>query len=138
MILPTLRELGIGFVAYSPLARGFLTGRFQRPEDMPEGDFRRHSPRFSGENFQHNVDFVREVEEIARAKHCKASQVALAWVLAQGEGIVPIPGTKRRSYLEENVGALDVRLAPPDLERLARAFPKGIAAPHSFPGRHRP
>ena len=127
-ILPTLRELGIGFVAYSPLGRGFLTGRFQRPEDLPEGDFRRTSPRFSAENFQRNLDLVREVEAIAQAKGCKPSQVALAWVLTQGDDVVPIPGTKRRRYLEENVGALEVSLSSTDVERIARAFPKGAAA----------
>ena len=127
-ILPTLRELGIGFVAYSPLGRGFLTGRFQRPEDLPEGDFRRTSPRFSAENFQRNLDLVREVEAIAQAKGCKPSQVALAWVLTQGDDVVPIPGTKRRRYLEENVGALEVNLSSTDVGRIARAFPKGAAA----------
>src|SRR5690242_7050849 len=109
-ILPTVRELGIGFVAYSPLGRGFLTGRFRRPEDLPEGDFRRGHPRFAGENFQRNLDVVTRVHEIAEEKGCTPAQLALAWVLAQGEDIVPIPGTKRVGYLEDNLGALDVAL----------------------------
>ncbi|MGA7301135.1 MAG: aldo/keto reductase, partial [Candidatus Sulfotelmatobacter sp.] len=108
-ILATCRELGVGFVAYSPLGRGFLTGQFTRFEDFPEDDYRRFSPRFQGENFQKNLDLVRRVEEIAHEKHCAPAQLALAWVLAQDKNIVPIPGTKRRKYLEENVGALDVR-----------------------------
>ena len=107
-ILPTCRELGIGFVAYSPLGRGFLTGQIKRFEDLPADDYRRLSPRFQGQNFQKNLDLVRRVEEIAAEKKCKPSQLALAWVLAQGEDIVPIPGTKRRKYLEENVGALKI------------------------------
>src|SRR6202163_4456339 len=105
--LATCRELGVGFVAYSPLGRGFLTGQFKRFEDLAPDDYRRASPRFQGENFQKNLDLVRQVEEIAREKGCKPSQLALAWVLAQGDGIVPIPGTKRRKYLDENVAALD-------------------------------
>jgi aryl-alcohol dehydrogenase-like predicted oxidoreductase len=114
-ILPTCRELGIGFVAYSPLGRGFLTGRFRRFEDLPADDYRRNSPRFQGENFQKNLDLVRRIEEIAKEKGCKPSQLTLAWVLAQGEDIVPIPGTKHRKYLEENVAALDIKLNPEDL-----------------------
>src|SRR5437588_6945251 len=114
-ILATCRELGIGFVAYSPLGRGFLTGRFQRFEDLPAEDYRRNTPRFQGENFQKNLDLVRRVEEIAKEKGCTASQLALAWVLAQGDDIVPIPGTKRRKYLEENVAALEVKLTAGDL-----------------------
>src|SRR5712671_4077683 len=117
-ILPTCRELGIGFVAYSPLGRGFLTGRFQSFEDLPADDYRRNTPRFQGENFQKNLDLVRRVEEIAKEKRCKPSQLALAWVLAQGRDIVPIPGTKRRKYLEENVGALDLTLTADDLRRI--------------------
>src|SRR5580704_15050660 len=117
-ILPTCRELGIGFVAYSPLGRGFLTGRFEKFEDFPADDFRRFSPRFQGENFQKNLDLVRRVEEIAKEKDCKPSQLALAWVLAQGKNIVPIPGTKRRKYLEENVAAIDVKLTAGDLRRI--------------------
>jgi aryl-alcohol dehydrogenase-like predicted oxidoreductase len=127
-ILPTCRELGIGFVAYSPMGRGFLTGRFQRPEDLPEDDFRRNHPRFQGENFQRNLDLVARVEEIAREKQCTAAQLALAWLLARGQDIVPIPGTKRRRYLEENVGAMDVRLTPDDLRRIDEAAPKGATA----------
>jgi aryl-alcohol dehydrogenase-like predicted oxidoreductase len=127
-VLPTCRELGIGFVAYSPLGRGFLTGQIRRFEDLPEDDYRRQSPRFQGDNFQKNLDLVRRVEEIAKEKGCKASQLALAWVLAQGEDIVPIPGTKRRKYLEENVGALDVNLTEEDLRRLDEVAPRGVAA----------
>jgi aryl-alcohol dehydrogenase-like predicted oxidoreductase len=127
-VLPTCRELGIGFVAYSPLGRGFLTGQIKRFEDFAPDDFRRNSPRFQGENFHKNLDLVKKVEEIAREKGCKPSQLALAWVLAQGEDIVPIPGTKHRKYLEENVGALDVKLTPEDLRRLEEAFPRGAAA----------
>ncbi|MGC2183059.1 MAG: aldo/keto reductase [Terriglobales bacterium] len=127
-ILATCRELGIGFVAYSPLGRGFLTGQFKRFEDLAPDDYRRTSPRFQGENFQKNLDLVRQVEEMAKEKNCTPSQLALAWVLAQGEDIVPIPGTKRRKYLEENVTALEIRLTPEDLRRLAEAFPHGAAS----------
>src|SRR5438270_8254302 len=126
-ILPTCRELGIGFVAYSPLGRGFLTGRFQKPSDLPEDDYRRFSPRFQGENFQKNLDLVRRVEELAIEKGCKPSQLALAWVLAQGEDIVPIPGTKRRKYLEENVKAVDIQLSREDLARIDEVMPQGAA-----------
>jgi aryl-alcohol dehydrogenase-like predicted oxidoreductase len=127
-ILATCRELGIGFVAYSPLGRGFLTGQFRRFEDLAPDDYRRASPRFQGENFQKNLDLVRQVEELAKEKGCQPSQLALAWVLAQGDDIVPIPGTKRRKYLEENVAALDLKLTPEDLRRLAEAFPHGAAS----------
>jgi aryl-alcohol dehydrogenase-like predicted oxidoreductase len=127
-ILPTVRELGIGFVAYSPLGRGFLTGRFQRPEDLPEDDFRRHHPRFQGENFQRNLDLVHRVQEMAAEKGCEPSQLALAWLLARGDDIVPIPGTKRRRYLEENAGALDVRLTQEDLDRIEEVAPRDVAA----------
>ena len=127
-ILATCNELGIGFVAYSPLGRGFLTGQFRRFEDLAPDDYRRASPRFQGENFQKNLDLLRQVEETAKEKGCTPSQLALAWVLAQGDDIVPIPGTKRRKYLEENAAALDVKLTPEDLRRLAEAFPKGVAA----------
>ena len=127
-ILATCRELGIGFVAYSPLGRGFLTGQFRRFEDLAPDDYRRTSPRFQGENFQKNLDLVRQVEEIAQEKGCTASQLALAWVLSQGDDIVPIPGTKRRKYLEENVAALDLKLTPEDLHRLEEAFPHGAAS----------
>jgi aryl-alcohol dehydrogenase-like predicted oxidoreductase len=132
-ILPTCRELGIGFVAYSPLGRGFLTGQFRRFDDLPADDYRRNSPRFQGENFQKNLDLVRRVEEIAREKGCKPSQLAPAWVLAQGRDIVPIPGTKRRKYLEENVGALDVKLTADDLRRIDEVFPTGAAAGLRYP-----
>ncbi len=132
-ILATCRELGIGFVAYSPLGRGFLTGQFRRFEDLPEDDYRRNSPRFQGENFQKNLDLVRRVEEIAQAKGCKPSQLALAWVLAQGDDIVPIPGTKRRKYLEENVGALEVKLTKEDLRRIDDVFPPEAAAGERYP-----
>ena len=127
-VLPTCRELGVGFVAYSPLGRGFLTGQLRRFEDFPQDDYRRRSPRFQGENFQKNLDLVRKVEEIARAKTCRPAQLALAWVLAQGEDIVPIPGTKRRKYLEENVGALEVQLNSEDLEAIEKVFPRGAAS----------
>jgi aryl-alcohol dehydrogenase-like predicted oxidoreductase len=127
-ILPTVRELGIGFVAYSPLGRGFLSGRFKRPEDIPEDDYRRNHPRFTGENFQRNLRLVARVEEIAREKKVTPSQLALAWVLAQGKDIVPIPGTKRRKYLEENVGALSVKLTPEALRRIEEIAPRGVTA----------
>jgi len=126
-ILPLCRELGIGFVAYSPLGRGFLTGRFRTFEDLPEDDYRRNSPRFQGENFQKNLDLVERVEEIARRKQCTPAQLALAWLLAQGKDIVPIPGTKQRRYLEENLGALDVQLTSADLEEIEEVAPKGAA-----------
>jgi aryl-alcohol dehydrogenase-like predicted oxidoreductase len=132
-ILGTVRELGIGFVAYSPLGRGFLTGRFTSPDDIPEDDFRHQNPRFQGENFQRNLDVVAEVEAIAREKGCTPAQLALAWVLAQGEDIVPIPGTKRLKYLEENVGAVDVRLTPADLDRIDKVAPRGFAAGERYP-----
>jgi aryl-alcohol dehydrogenase-like predicted oxidoreductase len=134
-VLSTCRELGIGFVAYSPLGRGFLTGQFKRFEDLPADDYRRFSPRFQGENFQKNLDLVKRVQEIANEKHCTASQLALAWVLAQGKDIVPIPGTKRRKYLEENVGAVNVRLTAEDLRRIEEAFPSGVAAGERYPER---
>jgi aryl-alcohol dehydrogenase-like predicted oxidoreductase len=127
-ILQLCRELGIGFVAYSPLGRGFLTGRFTRIEDLPADDYRRESPRFQGENFQRNLDLVARVRVIAREKGCTPAQLALAWLLAQGSDIVPIPGTKRRRYLEENVGALDVTLTPEDVQDLDEAAPVGVAA----------
>jgi aryl-alcohol dehydrogenase-like predicted oxidoreductase len=127
-ILPTVRELGIGFVAYSPLGRGFLTGQFKRPEDLPEGDWRRNHPRFQGENFQKNLDLVARVEQLARDKGCTPAQLALAWLLAQGDDIVPIPGTKHRKYLEENAAAINVRLTPDELRRLEEVIPRGAAA----------
>ena len=132
-IIPTTRELGIGFVPYSPLGRGFLTGRFRTIEDLPEDDFRRTSPRFQGENFARNLDLVARIEEIARGKGCTPAQLALAWVLAQGEDMVPIPGTKRRKYLEENAAALDVELTPDDLARIDEVAPRGVAAGERYP-----
>jgi aryl-alcohol dehydrogenase-like predicted oxidoreductase len=132
-ILTACRELGIGFVAYSPLGRGFLTGQIKTFEDLAEDDYRRFSPRFQGENFQKNLDLVKEVEDMAREKKCKPSQLALAWVLAQGDDIVPIPGTKRRKYLEENAAAVDVKLTSEDLRRLREVFPAGAAAGSRYP-----
>src|SRR3954449_5854934 len=127
-VLPLCCELGIGFVPYSPLGRGFLTGRFRTFEDLPEDDYRRNSPRFQGDNFQKNLDLVARVEEIARRKQCTPAQLALAWLLAQGEDVIPIPGTKQRRYLEENTGALDVQLSASDLQEIEEVAPKGVAA----------
>jgi aryl-alcohol dehydrogenase-like predicted oxidoreductase len=127
-VLPTCRELGIGFVAYSPLGRGFLTGQIRRFEDFAADDHRRQSPRFLGENFGKNLDLVKKVGEVARQRNCTPSQLALAWVLTQGEDIVPIPGTKRVKYLEENVGALDVTLSADDLAQIEKFLPKGAVA----------
>ena len=127
-ILPTIRELGIGFVAYSPLGRGFLTGRFQKPEDLPGDDYRRHQPRFQGNNFQKNLDAVRIIEKMARDKGATPAQLALAWVLAQGDDVVPIPGTKRRTYLEENLGALEVHLTLDEVREISDALPRGKVA----------
>lgn len=127
-ILATVRELGIGFVPYSPLGRGFLTGQFQKFEDLPADDFRRFMPRFQGENFQRNLDLVAKVNEMAREKNCTAAQLALVWVLAQGDDVVPIPGTKRRKYLEQNLAAVDVKLTRDDLARIDEVAPKGVAA----------
>jgi aryl-alcohol dehydrogenase-like predicted oxidoreductase len=132
-VLDTVRELGIGFVAYSPLGRGFLTGRFQKFEDLPEDDWRRNQPRFQGDNFQKNLDLVREVEAIAREKGVTPSQLALAWVLAQGDDVVPIPGTKRVKYLEENAAAAQVELSEDDLRRIGDAFPVGAASGTRYP-----
>jgi len=132
-VLATCRELGIGFVAYSPLGRGFLTGQFRRFEDLPADDYRRQTPRFQSENFQKNLDLVRRVEEIARAKECKPSQLALAWVLAQGDDIIPIPGTKRRKYLEENAAADNLHLTADDLRRINEVFPPEAAAGPRYP-----
>jgi aryl-alcohol dehydrogenase-like predicted oxidoreductase len=132
-ILPACRELGIGFVPYSPLGRGFLTGRFTKFEDFEPGDYRRNSPRFQGDNFQKNLDVVKKVEELARRKSCTSSQLALAWVLAQGDDMAPIPGTKHRKYLEENVGALNVLLTPRDLSEIDAAFPYGSATGNRYP-----
>jgi aryl-alcohol dehydrogenase-like predicted oxidoreductase len=127
-VLPTVRELGIGYVAYSPLGRGFLTGHFKSPADFPEGDFRKNHPRFQGENFGKNIALVREVEAIAREKGCTTAQLALAWVLGQGDDVVPIPGTKHVRYLDDNIGALDVKLTDADLRRLDEILPPGAAA----------
>lgn len=132
-VLPTCRELGIGFVAYSPLGRGFLSGQFRSPEDLPADDFRRHNPRFQGENFQKNLRLVEAVQDMAREKGCTPSQLALAWLLAQGNDIVPIPGTKRVKYLEENLGALNVHLNADDLAQLEAVFPLGAAAGERYP-----
>jgi aryl-alcohol dehydrogenase-like predicted oxidoreductase len=132
-VLPTTRELGIAFVAYSPLGRGFLTGQIKRFEDLAEDDYRRLSPRFQGENFQKNLDLVARVELLAREKNCTPSQLALAWLLAQGNDIIPIPGTKRIKYLEENAGALDVKLTAEDLKRIEEVAPKGAASGLRYP-----
>jgi len=127
-ILPTVRELGIGFVAYSPLGRGFLSGQFRKPEDIPADDWRRNSPRFQGENFYRNLELVKRIEELAREKKATPSQLALAWVLSRGKDVVPIPGTKRRKYLEENAAAVRIRLTPEDLRRIDQVAPPGVAA----------
>lgn len=132
-ILPVCRELGIGFVAYSPLGRGFLTGQIQRFEDLAEDDYRRFSPRFQGGNFQKNLNLVQKIKEIASEKGCQPSQLALAWLLAQGQDIVPIPGTKRTPYLEENIGALSISLTEQDLARINEVAPKGVAAGERYP-----
>src|SRR5262249_34276743 len=127
-ILAACRELGVGFVAYSPLGRGFLTGQLQKFEDLAPDDFRRFQPRFQGENFARNLELVKQVESLAREKGCTASQLAWAWVLAQGPGVVPMPVTKRRKYLEENAAASDIALGAKDLARLDEVAPKGAAA----------
>ncbi|MDQ1593012.1 MAG: hypothetical protein QOG71_3639 [Pyrinomonadaceae bacterium] len=132
-ILDTCRELGIGFVPYSPLGRGFLTGQLKSFDDLAEDDYRRNSPRLQGENFEKNLELVKQIEEMAAEKNCTPAQLALAWVLAQGDDIVPIPGTKRRKYLEENAGALDVRITPADLARIDEIAPKGVAAGTRYP-----
>lgn len=132
-ILTTCRELGIGFVAYSPLGRGFLSGRFKKPEDLAADDYRRNNPRFQGENFSRNQTLANAVQALAREKKCTASQLALAWVLAQGEDIVPIPGTKRRRYIEENAKATEVRLTPEDMRRIDRAIPRNSASGLRYP-----
>ncbi|HEX6740614.1 MAG TPA: aldo/keto reductase, partial [Sphingomicrobium sp.] len=127
-IIPTVRELGIGYVAYSPLGRGFLTGQIKSPDDFPEDDFRKFHPRFQGENFAKNIALVREVEALANEKGCTTAQLALAWVLAQGEDVVPIPGTKHVRYLDQNIGALEVKLSEAELQRLDEILPPGAAA----------
>lgn len=132
-VLAMCRKLGIGFVPYSPLGRGFLTGAITKPEDFAEDDTRRHSPRFEGENFFKNLELVAKVKDLAAKNGCTAGQLALAWVLAQGEDIVPIPGTKRRRYLEENVGALDVVLGKEQMAELAAIFPPGAASGTRYP-----
>ncbi|HEY3858363.1 MAG TPA: aldo/keto reductase, partial [Gammaproteobacteria bacterium] len=131
-ILDAVRELGIGFVAYSPLGRGFLTGAFKKFDDLPQDDWRRNMPRFQGENFQKNLELVKTVEDIAEDRGVKASQIALAWLLHQGQDIVPIPGTKHRKYLEENAAAATLRLSPEDLKRMDTAFPMGRAVGNRY------
>jgi aryl-alcohol dehydrogenase-like predicted oxidoreductase len=123
-IVPTCRQLGIGIVAYSPLGRGFLSGRFKSPSELAVDDFRRHGPRWQGENLQHNLKLVAKVEELAREKGCTSGQLALAWVMAQGGDVVPIPGTKRRTYLEENLAAAKLKLTKPDLDRIESEVPR--------------
>jgi aryl-alcohol dehydrogenase-like predicted oxidoreductase len=132
-VLPTTRELGIAFVAYSPLGRGFLTGQIKKFEDLAEDDYRRFSPRFQGENFQKNLDLVARVEQLTKEKHCTPGQLALAWLLTQSDDIIPIPGTKRRKYLEENVAALNVKLSADDLRRIDEVAPHGSAAGQRYP-----
>jgi aryl-alcohol dehydrogenase-like predicted oxidoreductase len=132
-VLGACRELGIGFLAYSPLGRGFLTGQIKTPEDFAPDDFRRHSPRFQGDNFHKNLDLVAKVEALAKQKGCSPSQLALAWVLAQGDFVVPIPGTKRRRYLEDNLGAAKVTITDADRKAIDAAFPRGAAAGERYP-----
>jgi aryl-alcohol dehydrogenase-like predicted oxidoreductase len=132
-ILSTIRELGIGLVAYSPLGRGFLTGQLKKFEEFAEDDFRRYSPRFMGDNFNKNLELVKKVEEIAESKNCTAGQVALSWVLAQGDDIVPIPGTKRKKYLEENAKAIEIKLTSEEIKKLDEIFPKGAASGPRYP-----
>src|SRR5215472_11237373 len=132
-ILPVTRELRIAFVAYSPLGRGFLTGQIKKYDDLVADDYRRNSPRFQGENFQKNLDLVARVEAIAKEKHCTPSQLALAWLLVQGKDIIPIPGTKRRKYLEENAGAVNIELTAEDLRRIEEVAPKGAVSGMRYP-----
>ncbi len=132
-ILPTVRELGIGFVPYSPLGRGFLSGAIKSIDDLAQDDYRRFSPRFQGENFNKNLELVEQVNAIASSKGVTPSQLALAWLLAQGEDIVPIPGTKRRQYLEENIGATEISLTQEELSRIEQVAPKGVAAGSRYP-----
>jgi aryl-alcohol dehydrogenase-like predicted oxidoreductase len=132
-VLPVVRELGIGFVAYSPLGRGFLTGQIKSFDDLDADDYRRESPRFQGENFDKNLQLVQRIGEIAREKGMAPAQLALAWVMAQGEDIVPIPGTKRRKYLEENVAATSVELTAEDLSRIDELMPQGAASGGRYP-----
>jgi len=132
-VLPTIRELGIGLVPYSPLGRGFLTGRVTSPDDFGQDDFRRNNPRFQGENFKRNLELVERVRELADEHSCTPGQLALAWVMSQGDDVVPIPGTKRRRYLEENVQATEISLSAEDLKRLDEAAPVGVAAGDRYP-----
>ena len=132
-VLAACRRLGVGFVPYSPLGRGFLTGQIISPDDLAQDDYRRHSPRFQGENFDRNLKLVAEVQQLAEQKGCTPAQLALAWVLAQGNDIVPIPGTKRRKYLEENLGAIEVHLLPDDLKQIEQVTPKNVAAGDRYP-----
>jgi len=132
-ILPTVRELGIGFVAYSPIGRGFLSGRFKTIDDLEPADYRRQSPRFQGENFERNLDLVRRIEEIARSKGVPPAQLAIAWVLSQGAGIVPIPGSKSIGHLEENIAATEIELTPSDIARIDELAPKGVASGDRYP-----
>lgn len=132
-ILPLCRELGIGFVPYSPLGRGFLTGQIKTFDDLEEDDFRRYNPRFQGDNFQKNIDLVRKIEAMAEEKGCEPSQLALAWLLAQGEDIVPIPGTKRRKYVDSNLGALQVNVSKQELEQIDKIAPRGAFAGERYP-----
>lgn len=132
-ILPLCAELGIGFVSYCPLGRGFLTGKFKTPDDLPADDYRRNSPRFQGENFQQNLNLVNLIQQLAAKKKCTPSQLALAWVMAQSENIVPIPGTKRRTYLEENVAATNIKLTPDDLKQITEILPAGMASGARYP-----
>jgi len=132
-VLPTVRELGIGFVAYSPLGRGFLTGQFQSIDDLPPDDYRRNAPRFQGENFGKNLELVKKIEELAARKGCTSSQLALAWVMGRGDDVVPIPGTKRTRYLDENLAAAEIRLTPEDLAQLDAVLPAGAAAGDRYP-----
>lgn len=132
-VLPVCRELGTGLVAYSPLGRGFLTGAFQSPDDFPVDDFRRYSPRFQGENFYRNLQLVEKVKEIAARKHCLPAQLALAWLLAKGEDIIPIPGTKRQARLNENAGAVDIELTAEELQQIEEIVPVGAAAGTRYP-----
>lgn len=132
-VLQACHELGVGFVPYSPLGRGFLTGQFKRIEDLPEDDYRRHSPRFQGENFQRNLKLVEHIDRLARQKQCTPAQLALAWVLSRGQDVVPIPGTKRRKYLDDNLGALDVKLTQQDLADIEAIAPPGVAAGERYP-----
>ncbi|HEY9818729.1 MAG TPA: aldo/keto reductase, partial [Candidatus Obscuribacterales bacterium] len=132
-ILPTVRELGIGFVPYSPLGRGFLSGQLQSPDDIADDDYRRHSPRFQGENFAKNLQLVEQVKAIAAAKQVTPAQLAIAWLLTRGEDIVPIPGTKRRRYLEENVAAVNITLTTTELEQINAVMPQGAAVGDRYP-----